>query len=198
MAKLGGISGLSVAAIAAGGLLIYAGIVDAPVLDAVRDILQGRVPQGRTAKIGKAVGRASRAGASAAEGAAKGAKRAGKLTRLAGSIGDRFGAPRPGGRKHKGIDIPAAADTPIPAAAAGRVANKGYEPGGAGFFVTLDHGDLVTKYFHLIRSAPVEQGQQVSEGQTIGNVGSTGNSSGPHLHFEVWEGGQARDPELYI
>lgn len=196
MAQGGGISGLSVAAIAAGGLLIYAGIVDAPVLDAVRDILQGRTPGGRAAKradpgIAK--------GAEAAEKGSKAAKRADKLTRLAGAIGDGFGAARPGGRKHKGVDIAAPSGTPIPAAAAGRVANKGYEPGGAGFFVTLDHENgLRTKYFHLVRAAPVEIGQRVSEGQTIGHVGSTGSSSGPHLHFEVWEGGAARDPALYI
>lgn len=191
MAKPGGISGLSIAAIAVGGLLIYSGIVDAPVLDAARDILQGRTPQGRAAKrtsIGKAVG----------EAAGKGAKRAGKLTRLSGSIGDRFGADRPAGRKHKGIDIPAPSGTPIPAAADGTVSNTGYEPAGAGFFVNIDHGDLTTKYFHLKASAPVSRGQRVTEGQTIGYVGSTGSSSGPHLHFEVWEGGSARNPELYI
>lgn len=195
MAKAGGISGLSVAAIAAGGLLIYSGIVDAPVLDAVRDILQGRLPQGRAAKVtevGKAVGSAGKGG--------KVGKRAGKLTRLGGAIGDGFGAARPGGRKHKGIDIPAPLDTPIPAAANGKVSNKGYEPAGAGYFVTITHDDdgLRTKYFHLIRPAPVEMGQRVTEGQTIGNVGSTGSSSGPHLHFEVWDGGTARDPALYI
>lgn len=194
MAKAGGISGLSVAAIAAGGLLIYSGIVDAPVLDALRDILQGRLPQGRAQKVTdvpKGVGTAEKGG--------KAAKRAGKLTRLAGPIGDGFGAPRPGGRKHKGIDISAPTGTPIPAAADGRVSNRGYEPGGAGNFVTLDHGNtLLTKYFHLVSMAPVQIGQQVSEGQTIGSVGSTGSSSGPHLHFEVWEGGQARDPMGYI
>lgn len=189
-----GISGLSVAAIAAGGLLVYSGIVDAPVLDAVRDILQGRTPGGRAAKradpgIAKGTG----------EPGSKASGRAGKLTRLAGPIGDGFGAARPGGRKHKGVDISAPSGTPIPAAAAGRVANKGYEPGGAGHFVTIDHGNgLRTKYFHLVAAAPVHIGQNVSEGQTIGHVGSTGRSSGPHLHFEVWEGGTARDPALYI
>lgn len=193
MAKAG-VSGLSVAAIAAGGLLIYSGIVDAPVLDALRDILQGRTPGGRAAKradpgIAKGTGSSD----------SKATGRAGKLTRLAGTIGDGWGAARPGGRKHKGIDIAAAAGTPIPAAAAGRVANTGYEPAGAGYFVNIDHGGgLRTKYFHLVRSAPVSIGQQVTEGQTIGHVGSTGSSSGPHLHFEVWEGGQARDPALYI
>jgi len=187
-----GISGLSVAAIAAGGLLVYSGIVDAPVLDAVRDILQGRNPQGRAAKRadkGKATGSTD----------SKATGRASKLTRLAGAIGDGFGAARPGGRKHKGIDISAPSGTPIPAAAAGRVASKGYEPLGAGNFVQIDHGNgLRTKYFHLRESAPVSTGQQVTEGQTIGYVGSTGRSSGPHLHFEVWEGGQARDPMGYI
>lgn len=187
----GGISGLSLAAIAAGSLLIYSGIVDAPVLSALREILTGRLPQGRLGKVTTVerglpegvIGRAAVAGA--------------RLTRLAGAIGDGFGAARPGGRRHKGIDIPAAMGTPIPAAADGTVANTGYEPGGAGNFVNINHGSLTTKYFHLSRIS-VSRGQKVVAGQTIGNVGSTGSSSGPHLHFEVWEGGTARDPMQYV
>lgn len=187
----GGISGLSVAMIAAGGLLIVSGIKDAPVLDALRDIMQGRAPQGR-AQTSKMAGRA------VGDAIGKAAKRAGKMTRLAGNIGDGFGAARSGGRKHKGIDIAAPTGTPIPAAANGKVTNTGYEPGGAGNFLVIDHGGgLLTKYFHLSRFAS-RRSDVVTEGQTIGFVGSTGNSSGPHLHFEVWEGGQARDPMGYV
>jgi murein DD-endopeptidase MepM/ murein hydrolase activator NlpD len=198
MAKAGvGISGLSVGAIAVGGLLVYSGIVDAPVLDALRDILQGRTPQGR-APVVTDVARGIASGAVGGAGGGKAVGRASKLTRLAGAIGDGFGAARPNGRKHKGIDIPAQSGTPIPAAASGTVKNTGYEPGGAGNFVNIDHGGgLVTKYFHLSKIL-VSRGQKVIDGQTIGLVGSTGNSSGPHLHFEVWDGGQARDPMGYI
>jgi len=193
-----GIRGLSVAMIAAGALLIVSGVRDALVLDALRDIMQGRTPQGRAAKqvlktgtgaVGKAAGNA--------DGGTVG-KRAGRLTRLAGTIGDGWGAPRPGGRKHKGIDIPAPMGTPIPAAEDGKVTNTGYEPAGAGNFINIDHGQgLITKYFHL-SSFAVKRGDQVTEGQTIGYVGSTGSSSGPHLHFEVWDGGTARDPAGYV
>jgi len=197
MAKAGGISGLSVAAIAVGGLLMYAGIVDAPVLDAVRDIMQGRTPQGRAPKVTDVPRGTGSAQKDGSEGG-KAVGRAGKLTRLSGAIGDGFGAPRPNGRKHKGIDIPASTGTPIPAAAAGTVANTGYEPGGAGNFVNVNHGNgLTTKYFHLSKIS-VSRGAKVIEGQSVGLVGSTGNSSGPHLHFEVWDNGQARDPMGYI
>lgn len=198
MAKASGaISGLSVAAIAAGGLLLYSGIVDAPVLDAVRDILQGRTPVGRAPKVTdvpRGTGSAQKDGSDGG----KAVGRAGKLTRLSGAIGDGFGAPRPAGRKHKGIDIPAPTGTPIPAAAAGVVSNTGFEPLGAGRFVNIKHDNgLTTKYFHL-STISTSRGARVVEGQTIGQVGSTGNSSGPHLHFEVWEGGQARDPMGYL
>lgn len=189
-----GVSGLSVAMIAAGGLLIVSGIKDAPVLDALKDLMAGRAPVGRAQKVtdvpgGKLAGSDSR-GVS---------KRPGKLTKpVAGAIGDGWGAPRPGGRLHKGIDIAAPTGTPIAAAAAGTVSNVGYEPLGAGNFVNIDHdGGLRTKYFHLSRFA-VSRGAKVSEGQTIGYVGSTGRSSGPHLHFEVWDGGTARDPAGYL
>lgn len=191
----GGLSGLSVAIMAAGGLLIVSGIKDAPVLDALRDIMKGQTPQGRPQKstmVGRAVGEA------VGDAASKATKRPGKLTRLAGPIGDGFGAPRPNGRKHKGIDIAAPTGTPIPAAAAGKVLRTGYEPGGAGNFLVIDHGGaLQTKYFHLSKFAR-RRSDVVTEGQTVGYVGSTGRSSGPHLHFEVWDGGQARDPMGYV
>lgn len=193
MAKSGGISGVAVAAVATGALLIVSGVKDAPILDALRDIMQGRVPEGRAQKVTKL-------GARAGETVGKMAKRAGgKLTQpVPGAIGDKFGADRPGGRKHKGIDIAAPMGTPIGAAAAGKVTNTGYEPGGAGNFINVDHGGgLLTKYFHLSRFAS-RRSDQVTEGQTIGYVGSTGNSSGPHLHFEVHENGTAVDPMGYL
>lgn len=194
MSKLGlGISGLSVATIAAGGLLIYSGIVDAPILDALKDLLSGRPPQGRTAKKANVTTRSNLAGAIAAGGLS------GALQKpVDGPVGDGFGAARPGGRTHKGIDISAATGTPIHAAETGTVANTGYEPGGAGNFVNIDHANgLRTKYFHLSRFA-VGRGANVSRGDVIGYVGSTGRSSGPHLHFEVWSGGAARDPMGYL
>mgnify|MGYP003493080896 FL=1 len=112
-------------------------------------------------------------------------------------IGSGFG-PR-WGRLHAGVDLMATTGTPIYAAAAGLVADAGCTSvycdrpgsaalGGCGWRVNLNHGGgTVTRYCHAVRLAVVA-GQQVSAGQVIAWVGSTGNSSGPHLHFEVHVG----------
>lgn len=105
---------------------------------------------------------------------------------------DRFG-PR-GGRFHTGLDFPAPAGTPVRAAAYGCVRFAGDAGDGFGTVVSLDHGrDLVTLYAHL-RSAAVGRGACVAAGSVIGYVGSTGFSTGPHLHFETRVGGGAVDP----
>lgn len=102
-----------------------------------------------------------------------------------------------GGRMHEGIDITAASGTPIRAAAAGTVIWSGWR-GGYGNAVVIDHGDgLATLYAHA-SALLVEVGQFVSQGTTVALVGSTGNSSGPHLHFEVRVNGSAVDPLLYL
>ena len=101
------------------------------------------------------------------------------------------------GRMHEGIDISAALGTPIHAAAAGAVIHAGWL-GGYGNLVVVDHGDgLATAYAHA-SAILVAVGQQVSQGDTLSLVGSTGNSSGPHLHFEVRVNGNAVDPLLYL
>lgn len=105
---------------------------------------------------------------------------------------DLFG-PR-GARFHTGIDYPAPAGTPVGAAGAGRVAYAGWHAGGWGNLVTIAHGSGVrTMYAHLSRVG-VRLGQRVAAGAQLGLVGSTGNSSGPHLHFEVRLRGAAVDP----
>jgi len=69
--------------------------------------------------------------------------------------------------------------------------------GGYGNFIRLNHGGgLVSGYGHLSRIA-VAPGQHVSRGQVIGNVGSTGLSTGPHLHWEIWRNGQAVNPQSF-
>lgn len=96
---------------------------------------------------------------------------------------------------HNGIDIPAPAGTPIVARAAGIVSRVDYQAGGAGNYVVLDHGNgIETKYFHMQDRSPLIVGQRVSDGDVLGRVGSTGRSTGPHLHYELWENGRVRDP----
>ncbi|MEV0727894.1 peptidoglycan DD-metalloendopeptidase family protein [Polymorphospora sp. NPDC050346] len=93
--------------------------------------------------------------------------------------GQRWGA------LHAGIDLAEPANTPIRAAGAGTVTIVGWAYAGYGISVVIDHGDNVfTHYAHQNRTA-VEVGQRVSAGQVIGYEGSTGDSTGPHLHFEV-------------
>ena len=96
-------------------------------------------------------------------------------------------------RMHKGLDFGAAYGTPIRAAIDGVVAFAG-RSSGYGNFVKLSHaGGLATGYGHMSRIA-VRPGTRVSQGQLIGYVGSTGMSTGPHLHFEVWRGGVSINP----
>jgi murein DD-endopeptidase MepM/ murein hydrolase activator NlpD len=101
------------------------------------------------------------------------------------------------GRMHEGIDIGAALGTPIYAAAAGTVNYAGWE-GGYGNLTLIDHGNgLATAYGHQSRFA-VSTGEAVSRGQLIGYVGSTGHSTGPHVHFEVRVNGVPNDPLRYL
>ena len=94
---------------------------------------------------------------------------------------------------HKGVDIGAAYGSPIYAVTDGTVSFAG-RAGGYGNFVKLAHaGGLETGYGHMSRMA-VSRGAHVARGQVIGYVGSTGMSTGPHLHWEVWRGGVSIDP----
>ena len=105
---------------------------------------------------------------------------------------DTYG-PR-GNRFHAGLDYPAAAGTPVGAAAAGVVTFAGWSTGGWGYMVIVAHtGDVRTIYAHLSRIA-VRVGQRVAARQQVGRVGSSGRSTGPHLHFEVRLRGAAVDP----
>jgi murein DD-endopeptidase MepM/ murein hydrolase activator NlpD len=101
------------------------------------------------------------------------------------------------GRMHEGIDLGAPSGSPIAAAAPGTVIYAGWL-GGYGNLVVIDHGGgLATAYGHQSRIA-VGVGQHVEQGETIGYVGSTGHSTGPHLHFEVRLNGQPADPLGYL
>jgi murein DD-endopeptidase MepM/ murein hydrolase activator NlpD len=102
----------------------------------------------------------------------------------------RFGAGRTG-HVHQGQDILAAAGTPVVSPRAGFVAWRAYQEGGAGHYVVV-HGDDARDYVFMHfqdGSVLVQKGQAVTAGQQLGAVGSTGASSGPHLHFEIWPDG---------
>ncbi len=112
-----------------------------------------------------------------------------------GRLSSGFGPRR--GRFHSGIDIYCPRGTPIIAADAGQVIQTGYH-GGYGNFILIYHGGgFATFYAHLDGFA-VSGGQHVSRGQTIGYVGTTGWTTGPHLHFEVRINGTARNPMGYF
>ncbi len=101
------------------------------------------------------------------------------------------------GRMHEGVDLGANYGSNVVAVAGGTVIDTGWQ-GGYGKTVEISHGSgLVTRYCHL-SSICVDSGQAVERGELIGLVGSTGNSTGPHLHFEVLIGGQPRNPINYL
>ncbi len=99
---------------------------------------------------------------------------------------------------HSGIDIGASCGTPIKAAGTGSVISAGFNSGGYGNMTLINHGNgLSTLYGHQ-SSIIVSAGQSVSQGQVIGYVGSTGKSTGCHLHFEVRVSGNPVDPTGYL
>ncbi len=120
-----------------------------------------------------------------------------RLPRLSSVFGYR-GDPLLGThRMHAGIDIPGPSGTPVQASAGGIVRFAG-TAGGYGNMVEIDHGGgLRTRYAHLSRIL-VHSGDPIARRQTIGLMGSTGRSTGSHLHFEVRANGMASDPLAYF
>lgn len=112
-----------------------------------------------------------------------------------GSITSAFGARW--GSLHAGIDIANGAGTPIRAAKAGTIILSGWN-GGYGNSIVIDHGGgLSTLYAHMAR-VRASEGQRVDQGDLIGDMGSTGNSTGSHLHFETRTNGSPQDPARYL
>jgi murein DD-endopeptidase MepM/ murein hydrolase activator NlpD len=112
-----------------------------------------------------------------------------------GRLSSRFGMRW--GRHHSGIDLASATGTPIKAADGGRVTFAGWN-GSLGYTVIIDHGgNRETLYGHCSKLL-VSSGDKIYQGQHIANVGSTGNSTGPHLHFEVHINGVAKNPLNYL
>ena len=122
-----------------------------------------------------------------------------------GGEGALFGAPRRG-HPHMGHDVAAALGTPVVAPYAGTVDWVRFQRRGAGHYVVLDAADGYDYVFmHLKRgSIPVAEGQIVAAGELLGEVGNSGRSFGPHLHFEVWtgdwyeKGGEPVDPLPFL
>jgi murein DD-endopeptidase MepM/ murein hydrolase activator NlpD len=103
----------------------------------------------------------------------------------------------PSGHFHSGIDMAAPAGTTVHAAASGR-ARVAWSPGGYGLHVVVDHGGgIATLYAHLESTALLD-GDAVEPGREVGHVGSTGLSTGPHLHFEVRRDGRPVDPTPWL
>ena len=120
----------------------------------------------------------------------------GLIKPVSGIITSRFGLRSSG--THRGLDIATSTGTPICAAAGGTVIFSGWDSYGLGNCVKISHGNgVVTVYGHC-SALYVTEGQTVSAGEVISAVGSTGNSTGPHLHLEIRVDGVAQNPQLYL
>lgn len=114
---------------------------------------------------------------------------------VSGTISSRFGSRSRG--LHTGLDIATTKGTPIKAAADGIVIYSGYK-GSYGNLVVIQHTDTVETYYAHCNALYVSAGDTVSQGDIIAAVGSTGNSTGPHLHLEIRVNGVAKNPENYL
>jgi murein DD-endopeptidase MepM/ murein hydrolase activator NlpD len=101
----------------------------------------------------------------------------------------------PGGHWHSGIDLAAARGTPVMATLPG-IVTVIVSPTGYGLHVVIDHGGGLSSLYGHLDTVLVASGADVAVGQVIGTVGSTGNATGPHLHFEIRRDGIAEDPLL--
>ena len=101
------------------------------------------------------------------------------------------------GKLHSGIDIPAEQGAVILAAADGTVTEVGFDKE-KGSYLVLDHGDGLTTLYGCCRDVEVREGDTVKAGEMVAAVGSTGISTGPHLHFEVRQDGEAQNPVVYF
>jgi murein DD-endopeptidase MepM/ murein hydrolase activator NlpD len=100
-------------------------------------------------------------------------------------------------RFHNGIDIAGDAGTPILAAMPGRIAKIGYHPN-YGRYIIMTHADGFQTWYAHLRACLVSEGQKAAQGQKIAEMGSTGYSTGPHLHFSIFLNGSPVDPQRYL
>jgi len=116
----------------------------------------------------------------------------GKRKKISSKFGKRWG------RHHRGVDIPAPLGTPILAAKGGRVIFSGYNFGGFGNITKILHVDGTVSLYGHAKKNFVKKGKIVRKGQIIAEVGRSGNATGPHLHFEIWKKGKARNPLNFL
>ena len=98
---------------------------------------------------------------------------------------------------HYGIDVSSSPGNPVKATADGIVSFSGWS-GGSGNLVVLEHGHGFSTFYAHNRSIPVKVAKKVKRGDIIGYVGSTGNSTGPHVHYEIWKDGKPINPVNYL
>lgn len=121
-----------------------------------------------------------------------------ELERVASGFGYRIDPVYKIPKMHAGLDFTANTGTPIYATADGKVKASGFNTGGYGNHVVIDHGfGYETLYGHMVR-IKARVGQKVKRGEVIGWVGSTGKSTGPHLHYEVHKNGTRLDPVYFF
>lgn len=101
-------------------------------------------------------------------------------------------------KMHEGVDLSAPQGTPIYAARSGKVTTTSFQAGGAGYYVSINHGDGFSSVYMHMTHYIVKPGDYVNAGQVIGYVGSTGGSTGPHLHFGIAYNGSYVNPMNYI
>ncbi|KAA6472281.1 phage tail tape measure protein [Bacillus swezeyi] len=115
-------------------------------------------------------------------------------------VSSKFGAKESGLRSspHKGLDLAAKAGTPVKAVRAGKVITATYSKTAGNWVVIQQDDGTVAKYMHMQKGLKVKKGDVVSAGQTIGKVGSTGHSTGNHLHLQIEQNGKPIDPDKYM
>ena len=120
----------------------------------------------------------------------------GLIRPVSGIITSRYGQRASG--NHSGLDIATSTGTTIVAAAAGTVTSSGWDGNGLGYCVRISHGNGVETVYGHCSKLYVTAGQTVAQGEAIAAVGSTGNSTGPHLHLEIKVNGARQNPQMYL
>ena len=119
-------------------------------------------------------------------------------TRFSSPFGMRWHPVYGGWRMHYGVDLSAPSGTPIYASRGGVITTASYQEGGAGYYVSINHGDGYSSIYMHMTKYNVQAGQYVEAGEVIGYVGTSGGSTGYHLHFGIAYNGTYVDPQKYI